>query len=160
LKRFSNAAIADTVARLAADTSDRIPKFIFPFVRERLERDEPVPLSAAITAAWARYSRGFSDSGRPLEVIDPLRAELSSAAASSDPLDFLRVSSVFDDLSERRRSPAHTSRHTSRSRRIGSMPTVELLSEGRPLSGRHGETGRLWGRPASASSAGGPSRRP
>jgi mannitol 2-dehydrogenase len=131
LKRFSNAAIADTVARLAADTSDRIPKFIFPFVRERLERDEPVPLSAAITAAWARYSRGFSDSGRPLEVIDPLHAELSSAAASSDPLDFLRVSSVFDDLSDVEAFAGPYLKAYQSIKEVGSMPTVELLSEGR-----------------------------
>jgi mannitol 2-dehydrogenase len=131
LRRFSNAAIADTVARLAADTSDRIPKFIFPFVRERLERGEPVPLSAAITAAWARYARGFSDSGRPIDVVDPLRAELSSAAASSDPLDFLRASSVFDNLSEVDAFTVPYLRAYQSLEEIGSMATVELLSEGR-----------------------------
>jgi len=117
LQRFSNAAIADTVARLAADTSDRIPKFIFPFVRERLERDEPVPLSAAITAAWARYSRGFSDSGAP--------SRSSTRSMRNCPRRPLRVtrwtssaSHPFSTTSpKRRRSPAHTSRHTSRSRR-------------------------------------------
>ena len=48
IARFSNAQIRDTVARLAFDASDRIPKFLVPVIQERLAARQPVRLSAAI----------------------------------------------------------------------------------------------------------------
>ena len=55
----------------------------------------------------------------------------SSAAASSDPLDFLRVSSVFDDLSDVEAFAGPYLKAYQSIKEVGSMPTVELLSEGR-----------------------------
>ena len=63
IARFSNAQIRDTVARLAFDASDRIPKFLVPVIQERLAARQPVPLSAAIVATWARYSEGVDEQG-------------------------------------------------------------------------------------------------
>ena len=36
IERFSNAAVRDTVARLCAESSDRIPKWLLPVIRENL----------------------------------------------------------------------------------------------------------------------------
>ena len=56
IERFSNEYVADTVARLCAESSDRIPKWLMPVVRENLAAGRPVELSAAIVASWARYA--------------------------------------------------------------------------------------------------------
>ena len=51
IERFSNPGVKDTVARLAFDASERIPKFMLPAVRDNLAamaqmRKEPVLLVA------------------------------------------------------------------------------------------------------------------
>ncbi len=56
IERFSNPEIRDTVARLCAESSDRIPKWLLPVVRDQLTRDGDVTRSAAICASWARYA--------------------------------------------------------------------------------------------------------
>jgi mannitol 2-dehydrogenase len=59
IERFSNRYILDTTARLAAESSDRIPKFILPVVHELLKANLSVRLSAAIIASWARYAEAL-----------------------------------------------------------------------------------------------------
>ena len=47
IERFSNAGVRDTVPRLCAESSDRIPKWLIPVVRENLAAGGDVRLSAA-----------------------------------------------------------------------------------------------------------------
>lgn len=100
--RFGNQAVRDTVARLCAETSDRIPKFLLPVVRENLTAGRSVRLSAAIVASWARYGEGLDETGEPIEVVDRLAPQLTSAAARNreDVLAFVRDPDVFGDLAE------------------------------------------------------------
>jgi mannitol 2-dehydrogenase len=51
IARFSNPYIRDTVARLCAESSDRIPKWLLPVVRHNLANGGEVALSAAVVAA-------------------------------------------------------------------------------------------------------------
>lgn len=44
IERYSNEYVADTIARLCADSSDRIPKWLMPVVREILAADRKVSL--------------------------------------------------------------------------------------------------------------------
>ena len=44
IERFSNAAVRDTVARLCAESSDRIPKWLLPVIRENLAAGRDVRL--------------------------------------------------------------------------------------------------------------------
>ncbi|MDR0283365.1 MAG: mannitol dehydrogenase family protein, partial [Propionibacteriaceae bacterium] len=100
--RFSNVAVRDTVERLAAETSDRIPKWLVPMIKERLASDPAADIrrSAAMVAAWARECEGTDDTGRPLAIDDRARDELVAAAARhpDDPLAFLRLEQFFGDL--------------------------------------------------------------
>jgi mannitol 2-dehydrogenase len=80
IERFSNEYVADTVARLCAESSDRIPKWLMPVVRENLAAGRPVELSAAIVASWARYAEGVDESGEPITVVDRLAEQLTSVA--------------------------------------------------------------------------------
>ena len=112
LARFANPAVRDTLARICTNTSDRIPKFLLPVVRDQLAAGRPVELSALAIAGWARYAEGVDEHGEPIEVVDPLRSELTEAAAAqrTDTLAFLQVRSVFGDLAnETRFVSAYTS---------------------------------------------------
>ena len=100
LERFGNPEIRDHLARLCMESSDRIPKWLVPMIRERLAADQDVRLSAAIVASWARYAEGVDEDGEPIEVNDRLAETLVPRARSqtSDPLAFLRDPSLFGDL--------------------------------------------------------------
>jgi mannitol 2-dehydrogenase len=100
LPRFANAYIRDTVARLCAESSDRIPKWLLPVVRDNLRSCGPVRLSAAIVASWARYAEGVDENGQSIEVVDPLADTLVPIARSQrdNPTAFLENRSVFGEL--------------------------------------------------------------
>lgn len=100
LERFGNPAIRDTLARLCMESSDRIPKWLLPVIRERLATGGDVRLSAAVVASWARYAEGVDEDGQPIDVNDRLAEVLVPRARSqrSDPLAFLRDPSLFGDL--------------------------------------------------------------
>lgn len=100
IERYSNEYVADTVARLCADSSDRIPKWLMPVVRENLAADREVTLSAAIVASWARYAEGTDEAGEEITIVDRLAEEVKTAAAkhSEDPLAFLRQRDLFGDV--------------------------------------------------------------
>ena len=100
IERFSNAAVRDTVARLCAESSDRIPKWLLPVIRENLQAGREVPLSAAVVASWARYAEGVDEQGERIEVVDRLAPSLMAAAARQreDPLAFVANREIFGDL--------------------------------------------------------------
>lgn len=91
--RFRNPYIADTLARLAVDASDRIPKFVLPTIRDNLAAGRSIQTGAAVIAHWAQY---LATSGN---VIDQVAAELIDRAKSDDPLVFVRYEPVFGNLS-------------------------------------------------------------
>ena len=100
IARFANPQVRDTVARLAAYSSDRIPTWLLPVVRHNLAHDGEIERSAAIVAAWARYAEGVDEDGEPIDVVDLRReAVLASAARQrEDPTAFLADRSLFGDL--------------------------------------------------------------
>ncbi|WP_420099893.1 mannitol dehydrogenase family protein [Corynebacterium sp.] len=100
IRRFGNAAVKDTVARLCAESSDRIPKWLLPVVRENLAAGRPVRLAAAVVASWARYAEGTDEDGEPITVVDRMADRVTSAAAHNrdDVLAFLRDHEIFGDL--------------------------------------------------------------
>ncbi|KXO91351.1 mannitol dehydrogenase family protein [Tsukamurella pseudospumae] len=102
LERFSNPAIADTVARLCLDASDRIPKFLLPVIASRADEGAAAPLAAAVVAAWTRCAEGVADDGVPLELSDRRAPELIDRARRSraDRLAFVADPDLFGDLAE------------------------------------------------------------
>jgi mannitol 2-dehydrogenase len=103
IERFSNPELRDTVARLCASASDRIPKFLLPVIREQLAAGRTVTRSAAVVACWARYAEGTDENGEPYEIDDDLAPQLRAAAGQqrSRPLAFLADNrAVFGDLAD------------------------------------------------------------
>ncbi|WP_433192777.1 mannitol dehydrogenase family protein [Nocardia sp. CA-107356] len=123
IERFANPAIGDTIARLCAESSDRIPKWLLPVVRRQLATGGEITCAATVVASWARYAEGVDESGAPIEVIDGLRERLVPLARRQrdDPTAFLSDRSVFGDLIDEPRfveayTAALSSLHTNGSR--------------------------------------------
>ncbi|MCC9205807.1 mannitol dehydrogenase family protein [Arthrobacter sp. zg-Y769] len=102
LQRFGNEHVRDTLARLCAESSDRIPKWLVPVVRENVAAGGEISRSAAIIAAWARYAEGVDEAGEPIRVVDNRRDEVMAAAARNreDPLAFVSQPYFFANLSQ------------------------------------------------------------
>ncbi len=100
IDRFSNAEVRDTVARLCAESSDRIPKWLLPVIRQNLATGGEIKRSTAVVASWARYAEGVDEQGRPIEVVDRLRDRLMADARRQheEPLAFIANREVFGDL--------------------------------------------------------------
>jgi mannitol 2-dehydrogenase len=129
IERFSNDAVRDTVARLCAESSDRIPKWLLPVVRTNLEAGREVRLSAAIVASWARYAEGVDEQGEPITVVDRLADQLTATAQRQreEPLAFIADRTLFGDLvDDERFTEAYQETLTSLHER-GARATLESL---------------------------------
>ena len=100
IERFANPGVRDTVARLCAFSSDRIPKWLVPVICDNLAGDRPVRVAAAVVASWARYAEGTDEWGKPYEVVDQLADSLIPIARSQhdNPTAFIEIAAVFGDL--------------------------------------------------------------
>ena len=105
IERFSNPEVRDTLARLCAESSDRIPKWLLPVVRAQLESGGEIDRSAAICASWARYAEGTDESGDPITVVDRYSSELTAIALTQrdDRTAFIRNEKLFGDLASNER---------------------------------------------------------
>lgn len=105
IERFSNAEVRDTLARLCAESSDRIPKWLVPVIRDQINLGGPLELSAAVVASWARYAEGVDEQGNPIVVVDNVRDEVMASAAlqRGNILAFLQNRNLFGDLAENER---------------------------------------------------------
>jgi len=129
IERFSNPQVRDTIARLCAESSDRIPKWLLPVVRAQLVTGGEIRRSAAVVASWARYAEGFDEAGQPIEVVDRLRDTLTRLARQQyeDPDAFIANRDVFGDLVDQKLFvSAYRSALTSLHQR-GARATLESL---------------------------------
>ena len=99
-RRFSNPKIGDTIQRLCLDGSNRQPKFILPSVTDRLAKGQSVGGLALVSALWARYCFGESDSGQMISPNDPNWDRLTALAkqAKTDPAAWLTMTDIFGPL--------------------------------------------------------------
>ncbi|ORA68999.1 mannitol dehydrogenase [Mycobacterium heidelbergense] len=100
IERFANPGVRDTVARLCAYSSDRIPKWLLPVIRDNLRTGGPIRLAAATVAGWARYAEGVDERGEPIEVVDHLAGSLVPIARTQrrHPTAFVENAALFGDL--------------------------------------------------------------
>lgn len=135
IERFANPEVRDPLAGLCAQSSERIPRWLLPVVRENLEAGRSVALCATIVASWARCAEGADEAGNPLEILDPRRDAVLRAAArqAEDPLAFLRSEALFGDLAQR---PAFTGPYLRALRAFRTRGTRAALREVLELTGR------------------------
>ncbi len=91
------------MARLCANASDLIPKFLLPVIRHRLAAGGPFTRSAAVVASWARYAEGTDENGETHELDDALAPQLQAAARQQrrHPAAFVEDNrAVFGELAD------------------------------------------------------------
>jgi mannitol 2-dehydrogenase len=133
IERFSNPEVRDTIARLCAESSDRIPKWLLPVVRENLATNGEIRRSAAIVASWARYAEGVDEQGEPIEVVDRLSESLTKIARRQrdDPNAFIANREVFGDLVDDERFVAAYRATLDSLHERGARATLEAIVAGR-----------------------------
>lgn len=130
IDRFSNEYVRDTLARLCAESSDRIPKWLLPVIRINLANDGEISRSVAVVASWARYAEGIDEQGQPVHVVDALKDTLMAAAAHQheDQLAFIANREVFGDMIDNVRFTEAYSLALSSLHKLGALRTVQNLN--------------------------------
>ncbi len=105
IERFANPQVRDTIARLCAYSSDRIPKWVLPVVREQLAAGREIGRAAAVVASWARYAEGVDERGDSIEVVDRLADTLTGLARRQreNPDAFIANRELFGTLADNHR---------------------------------------------------------
>lgn len=102
IERFSNAKMRDTLKRLATDGSNRMATFTLPAIQANLEAGRPIPMGAAMVAAWAQYWVMIGKGELPpSEIPDDVHAEQMTRAAldqDQNPTSFIEMTNLFGDL--------------------------------------------------------------
>ncbi|WP_206489731.1 mannitol dehydrogenase family protein [Rhodococcus sp. KRD162] len=129
IERFSNPEIRDTVARLCAESSDRIPKWLLPVIRKNLDTGGEISRSTAVVASWARYAEAVDESGEPIEIVDQLKDSLVPIAQSQreNPTAFIANRAVFGDLIDNERFVAEYTKQLASLHENGARATLEAL---------------------------------
>jgi mannitol 2-dehydrogenase len=130
IERLANPQIRDTIARLCAESSDRIPKFLLQVIRAQLATGGEIRRSAAVVASWARYAEGTDERGEPIEVVDRLADRLMRTARRqrSDPLAFIADRELFGDLADDQRFVAAYASALASLHLRGARATLESLA--------------------------------
>jgi len=98
--RFSNAEIADTLERIATNSSDRIQKFILPTVSKNLENGRPIDICGAVIAAWIWRILSDRPAGSSNSVSDGYPLDICSTTNGVD--EFLKKRKLFGELASSR----------------------------------------------------------
>jgi mannitol 2-dehydrogenase len=125
-RRFANPRIGDTIPRLCYDGSNRQPKFILPSARDNLQKGASVTGLALVSALWARYCYGETDSGVSIAANDPAWDRLQAAAvqAKDRPVAFLAQNDIFRNLAQ---EPEYVSAFTRALESLWKNGTCETL---------------------------------
>ncbi|UMB54644.1 mannitol dehydrogenase family protein [Lutibacter sp. A64] len=102
LQRFGNIYIKDQLDRICSESSAKFPIFILPTVNKQLKKNGSVEFASFVVAAWAIYSLGKNENGKPLLIKDAMKTILNekAIAAKNNPKEFLEITSIFGKLKD------------------------------------------------------------
>jgi mannitol 2-dehydrogenase len=125
--RFANPKIGDTVTRLCLDGSNRQPKFILPSAADRIGAGASVKGLALVSALWARYCFGETESGTTIPPNDPSWERLTAQAkrAKEDPRAWLEMRDIFGALAD---EPVYVEAFSTALRSLWAAGTRETLT--------------------------------
>jgi mannitol 2-dehydrogenase len=128
ISRFANPEIADTTQRLCLDGSNRQPKFIVPSLRDGLAAGSVPQGLILLSAFWCHYCAGRTDSGAVIPPNDPDWDALQARAlrAAADPVEWLRMDTVYGDLAQ---NATVASAFTAHLRRVQTLGTKAVLAQ-------------------------------
>lgn len=100
IHRFSNPKIGDTISRLCRDSSNRLPKFIFPIIAANIESNRPCPGLSMVVAFWCKYCAAATDENNSIDLVDEQSERLKRQAllAQNNPTAFLEMEDIFGSL--------------------------------------------------------------
>ena len=96
-RRFGNPGIADTLARLGADASNRIPKFVAPTLRDRVAAGSDARAGARLIASWRAFNR---EAALGRFVLDDESAQHLLDVSAGEAGDFLTAFSALAPLAD------------------------------------------------------------
>jgi fructuronate reductase len=134
LARFANPALQHRTWQIAMDGTQKLPQRLLGTIRDRLAAGQSFTRLALGVAAWMRYVTGIDEQGGPIEVKDPLAAELRQLAdaANGDPArladNLLTVTAVFgNDLPANAAFREAVTSHLASLYARGAAATVQAL---------------------------------
>lgn len=132
IERFSNPYVKDTVARLCAESSDRIPTWLVPVIQANITSGGEIARSALIVASWARYAEGIDEQGESIEIVDRIAAKVHAAALAQaeDDLAFIRDRDLFGDIVDDARFVAAYRWALGSLHERGAVATIRALLDG------------------------------
>ena len=89
LERYRNPSIRHRTWQIAMDGSQKLPQRILGTLRDRVAAGHIPPGLCLAIAGWMRYVGGSDETGAPIDVRDPLAADLRAAATGGDPVGAL-----------------------------------------------------------------------
>jgi mannitol 2-dehydrogenase len=100
VRRFSNTAIRDQVARICSEGCAKIAKFLAPPLTDLLRNGNSPRVLPLVIAGWLHYQRGFDEQGRAMTMADGHAALLKPFVESgcADARLALNVPALFGNL--------------------------------------------------------------
>ncbi len=97
IERFGNKSVRDQLQRLAEDGSQKIRNAIVPPLESQLASGGSVKYIAFALAAWYRYLTGVDEQNNVIEIKDPMKTALNTAAKEepTNPTSLLAREEIF-----------------------------------------------------------------
>ncbi|WP_092495121.1 mannitol dehydrogenase family protein [Faunimonas pinastri] len=80
IERFRNTALKHRTWQIAMDGSQKLPQRLLGTIRDLLAAGRPIDRPVLGVAAWMRYVAGTDEAGNPIDLRDPLAADLRQLA--------------------------------------------------------------------------------
>ena len=109
--RYANPNIHHRTWQIAMDGSQKLPQRMLGTLQDTHQEGRDAPMLCVAIAAWMRYVGGVDEQGQPIEVVDPMAAQLRALSdAQQTPQDIvsalLSVREIFPkDAAERLTKP-------------------------------------------------------
>lgn len=86
MERYANPALRHRTWQICMDGSQKLPQRLLGTIRDRLSVGAPIERLVMGVAGWMRYVTGIDEAGKPIDVRDPLSAQLRSIADQAGPV--------------------------------------------------------------------------
>jgi len=130
LKRFTNPALRHRTWQIAMDGSQKLPQRLLGTMQDRLRQGLSIDTHALAVAGWMRYVTASDEQGQPIDVRDPIAAELAAIARTAGPIvdrlapALLDVRSIFGEFGNDPRLRSAVTRALSRLYELGARQAV------------------------------------
>ena len=80
VERYANPALRHRTWQICMDGSQKLPQRLLGSIRDRLAAEAPIDRLVMGVAGWMRYVTGIDETGKPIDVRDPLSTRLHAIA--------------------------------------------------------------------------------